>query len=148
MRPWFALILFACGAPHVPDAGPSDSCLNSAGVDAWSNGLARTSSSGKLKVTLESGDPTPPARGNNSWTVTLTDGDGNAIPNAQPVAVPYMPLHGHGSSVTPDMTSTGGPDYTVAPLYFFMPGIWQVTLSATPDAGPADRVQFEFCISG
>jgi hypothetical protein len=143
-----SLLVVSCGGgSSFPDAG-SDSCLNRPGIDAWSNGLARTSPSGNLKVTLLSGDPTPPARGTNTWTVSLTDGTGNAITGAQPDAVPYMPEHGHGSSVTPDMTSTGGPDYTVAPLYFFMPGIWQVTLSATPDAGPSDQVQVEFCISG
>jgi hypothetical protein len=148
MRSLLVLALVVCGAPPVPDAGPSDSCLNREGVDAWSNGLARTSSSGNLKVTLVSGDPTPPARGNNSWNVTLTDSAGNAIPNAQPVAVPYMPDHGHGSSVTPDVTPTSGAAFTVSPLYLFMPGVWQVTFTATPDAGVADQVQFEFCISG
>jgi hypothetical protein len=132
----------------VPDAGDSDSCLNRTGVDAWSNGLARASPSGNVKVTLVSGEPSPPARGTNTWTVTMTDGAGNAISGATPVAVPFMPEHGHGSSVTPDMTSMGGPDYSVTPLYFFMPGIWQVTLSASPDAGPDDQVKFEFCISG
>jgi hypothetical protein len=144
------LFLVACGGPGTPDAGASDSCLNRAGVDAWSNGLSRTSMSGQVKVTLESGDPTPPARGINTWSVSLTDGSGSPIAGAQPHAVPYMPEHGHGSSVTPDMTSTGsaGSGYTVAPLYFYMPGIWQVTISATPDAGMPDQVQFEFCIPG
>jgi hypothetical protein len=142
------LFVAACGGPGVPDAGLSDSCLNDPTVDAWTNGLSRTSTNGSVKVTLKSGDPTPPARGVNAWAVSLTDGSGTAIPGAHPVAVPYMPKHGHGSTVTPDMTSTGGPDYSVAPLYFYMPGIWQVTLSAVPDAGMADSVQFQFCIPG
>jgi len=142
------MMLAACGGSGVPDAGASDSCLNRPGIDAWSEGLARTSSSGNVKVTLKSGSPAPPARGTNTWQVTMTDGAGNPISGAQPTAVPFMPEHGHGSSVTPVMTSTGGPDYTVTPLYFFMPGVWQVTLTAAADAGVADQVKFEFCISG
>ncbi len=151
---WALLTLSAvaasgCGpaASNDSDAGDT-SCLDRMDLDAYSAGMTRTSSSGNVKFTIVQGNPSPPARYTNTWTMTMTDANGAAIPNAAPTAVPFMPEHGHGSSVNPEMTSNGGTTYQVTPLYFFMPGIWQTTLSPTPTSLPADQVKFTFCISG
>jgi hypothetical protein len=37
--------------------------------------------------------------------------------------------------------------YTITPLYFFMPGLWQVTLQAMTPAGD-DSTVFNFCVPG
>jgi hypothetical protein len=64
-------------------------------------------------------------------------------------AKPFMPDHGHGSSVTPSVTPMGSDGtYQVTDLDLFMPGIWQVTLTITPASGPADSVVFSFCVDG
>jgi hypothetical protein len=67
---------------------------------------------------------------------------------------PYMPDHGHGTSITPVATGEGSGDYQVAPLYLFMSGYWEITLSmlAPPSgadagaSGPPETVVFKTCI--
>ncbi len=48
-----------------------------------------------------------------------------------------MPDHGHGTSVNASVTANSDGTYTVAPLYFFMPGVWRINLRRSPQ--PAER---------
>jgi hypothetical protein len=72
--------------------------------------------------------------------------DGQPQTNAMIEVTPFMPRHGHGTSVVPVVTPTGDA-FTIAPLYFFMPGLWQVTIKATVGA-VTDKAVFTFCIQG
>lgn len=57
---------------------------------------------------------------------------------------PWMPLHQHGSSIVPTITSNGDGTYAVS-LYFFMPGLWQIYLVAQT-ASVTDSAEFSFCL--
>ncbi len=151
--------LGACGDDTSPppsgggaDAGPVDSgvavtCQNDGRVDTYVANLSKASPSGAVKVTLVSSDPGPPGRGTNAWVLKVTDGAGAPISNAALAVTPFMPDHGHGTSVKP--TITAGPDgrYDIVNVYLFMPGVWRVTV-AVPGAGGTETATFFFCVAG
>ena len=60
----------------------------------------------------------------------------------------FMPDHGHPSSVKPAATDVGGGMYEVTPLYLFMAGYWEVTLTFVPPGGVKQAIVFPLCISG
>jgi hypothetical protein len=99
-----------------------------------------------LTFVLQQSDPAPPARYNNTWTMKILNGAGAAVTGATMTATPYMPDHGHGTSVVPTITPAGDA-YTVGPLYLYMAGLWQITLQAQSTAGNDSGV-FQFCIPG
>jgi YtkA-like len=152
--PSFSLVLLvaaACGggdsASGQPDAGNLITCQNDPRVASYAPGLTVTSTSGAKKFVLVEAQPAPPARGTDTWTLRITDGAGTPLV-ALPVSVlPFMPDHGHGSSVGATVTAHSDGTYTAAPLYFFMPGVWRVTFASPPDQ-QADVAEFFFCIPG
>jgi hypothetical protein len=157
--PLAALLLAGCtsstgsGGPPadagVDDASPTVTCDADPRVDAYAANLVKASASGALKVTLVSSDPAPPTRGTNAWVVKVEDGGGSPVTGAALEVTPFMPDHGHGSSVRPVVTEQGGGAYGISPLYLFMPGVWRVTIALpSTDAGPGESVAFFFCIAG
>ncbi len=106
-----------------------------------------SASSKTAKVVLVDASPSPPARGSDTWKIKVTDSQGNALSNATVTAKPFMPDHGHGSSVEPVVTANPDGTYTVTPLYLFMPGLWQVTFTIKT-ASTSDDVVFSFCVAG
>jgi hypothetical protein len=140
-------LLCACGPkPSGSDAGEVG-CATRTDVDVYAQGLQRASPNGHFSATLVSADPAPPVRGTNNWTVKLTDAQGNVAGDA-PEATPFMPEHGHGTSVVPSMQKQNDGTYQVGPLYLFMPGVWRVTFSPMAGATDADSPRFLFCIDG
>ena len=97
---------------------------------------------------LVSGNPAPPAKYNNTWTIKLLDGAGHPVTDATMTAMPFMPRHGHGTSIVPTVTNNGDGTYGVGILYFFMAGLWQVTLQVTQSSAGADTGIFSFCVEG
>jgi hypothetical protein len=97
---------------------------------------------------LVSATPAPPALNNNSWVVKVVDASGNPVPGVSFVSItPFMPDHGHGTSATPQAMPNGDGTFTVAPLYLFMAGLWQITIVA--EAGTQkDSVVYSFCVAG
>jgi hypothetical protein len=122
-------------------------CMNDQRVLSYQAGLQVAGQSGMLKAALLSSDPGPPLRGSNTWTVKIMDGSGAPVPNPTIKVTPFMPDHGHGTSII--ATATPQPDgtVTITPLYLFMPGVWRVTLDITSSAGN-DSIVFYFCIAG
>ncbi len=133
-----------CSAPPpVEDAGSSAACERDGRVTAWTPALALTAASG-AKLTVLGAEPATPARGNNRWQVLLEDGSGAPLSAAAVAVEAFMPDHGHASpsqvSVTPGATAGS---YALSPLYFFMPGVWRVTVTAG-----AERFVLFLCIPG
>ncbi|GAC1352272.1 MAG: hypothetical protein NVS3B20_22550 [Polyangiales bacterium] len=96
---------------------------------------------------LVEGDPAPPSKGNNTWILRVLDKTDHAVTDAVVDVKPFMPDHGHGTSVLAKASPTADGTYRVAPLYMFMPGLWQVTFTAkTGDL--TDSAVFTFCIEG
>lgn len=108
--------------------------------DEFMVGLSKTGSA--LTVSFVSANPAPPALGDNTWTVTLSDPDASITG-----ATPFMPDHGHGTPVTAEVTPTGTPgEFTISPVNLFMAGLWEVTIDIITQAGTTDQVVFAFCV--
>jgi hypothetical protein len=99
-----------------------------------------------LEVRLLETLPAPPQRGMNAWLVAVYDFDGSAQVDCTLVGTAFMPEHGHGSPVPPEVAPTEVPgQYSVEALNLFMPGTWEITLDLTC-AEVEDQVVFEFLI--
>ena len=140
-----ALALAACGGSSIsPDAGVVN-CQNDPRVSTYAANMTVTSKAGTMKMALVS-DPAPPARGNDTWSLHVTNSSGTALPGLALSVSTLMPDHGHGSPTIPTITDKGGGDYTVTPLYLFMPGVWHIWFFTA--AAPTDTVDFFFCVQG
>jgi hypothetical protein len=131
----------------VADADAAAVCDPRYTPDPITGGLSKIGSAGAMKFVLVSPDPQPPGVGYNTWVVNVVDSQGQPIKDAIFTTIkPWMPLHGHGSSVLPTWISNGDGTYSIR-LYLFMPGVWQVTL--TVQNGPTkDTVVFALCVGG
>ncbi len=141
----WVLLLAACSGGGPPDAG-AVGCVNDPAAETYSAGMKKVGDGARLSFVLVSADPAPPLRGNNSWVVQVLDAQGQSVSGATLTVTPFMPEHGHGSSVTPTVTA-GSDGYHVTPLYLFMPGLWRVTIAATAGA-TSDSAAFTFCVAG
>jgi hypothetical protein len=129
----------------------------------YSPGLVVRSTGGQLDVTLVDNRPgtadanNPPGnwvKGSNTWDLKVADTSGTALPGLALTAMPKMPDHNHGTSITPVTTDEGGGSYVVSPLYLYMGGYWRVTLdvrAAASDGGAASGIRpdsaiFNVCI--
>ncbi len=149
-----ALIATACSSngdtpapPTSDDGGTLITCQNDPRADTFVAKLERTGAAATMKFSLVAGDPAPPTRGINKWRVSITDMSGTAVPAATVTAKPFMPDHGHGTSIRPVVTPDDAGSYAIDPLYFFMPGLWQVTLDVQNGAAK-DSVVYTFCVPG
>lgn len=139
--------LAACGngTPAEPDAA---NCVGDPRGEAFTAGMAKLGKDNRITFALMTAAPSPPSRGDNTWTVDLSQG-GAPISGAAVTVKPFMPDHRHGTSiptvVTPDPSVPGR--YQLAPVNLWMPGIWEVTITATPAGGTTDIAVFSFCIT-
>jgi hypothetical protein len=90
--------------------------------------MAVDSSTNALHIELRS-VPDPPVRGQNVGQLVVTDGTGQPVDGLTISVVPWMPSHGHGTSVNPLTTDDGSGVYVLNPLYLFMAGEWQLQMS-------------------
>jgi YtkA-like len=146
-----AAALAACGGPSTGDGLPDAAydCTTETRADMFSAGMMKAGSQGKLTFKLMSSTPAPPARGNNDWSIAIVDAvSGAPVAGAAMTVVPFMPDHNHGTSIKPTITDQGAGMYDVDPVNLWMPGLWQVTVTATPSGGTLDKAVFSFCIPG
>ena len=129
-------------------------CATEAGVDTYAPGLTKLSTSGALTFTLVSSTPAPPALDNNVFVVKVADLAGTSR-DGELSAVLDMPEHGHNSPKTPVITfDAASATFNLDPMYFFMVGLWRITLTFEPAANGAagasdsevDSAVFEFCV--
>jgi len=166
----------ATGAPDASDDGSSTCQTGGLHTDTYAPDLQKVgkpasgspdaaAASGALTFILESdeiGDAAsaPAEPFTNIFTLKLADASGQPVKNAT-VSLPtddqalgwpfsknpWMPLHGHGSSITPTVTNNGDGTYSIS-TYFFMPGLWQIYIVAQttgPDA-VTDSAEYSFCL--
>ena len=93
----------------------------------------------------------PPAVDNNTWTLKILDASGQPVkdavltfPKQSHPSDPWMPDHSHGAVPAKAVNNNDG-TYTVAPLYFFMGGIWSTYISAQ-SGSVTDSTTFTFCV--
>jgi hypothetical protein len=105
--------------------------------------------SGKIEMRLLSIAPNPADKGNNEWLVEIDEAvSGAPIDNLVVTVKPFMPDHGHGSSIVPTVTPQGGGKYDVTLLNLFMPGIWTITFNVVLPGGGTDAATYTFCVAG
>jgi hypothetical protein len=123
-------------------------------LDPYSPPLARAGMGGAFTFTLLGIDPPPPATGTSTWTIQITDAKGQPVTDATITDIKaVMPQHGHPTTAVPQPSSNGDGTYSLANMYLFMGGVWQVTITAqecttgdagqscTADAGTSDAGQ-------
>ena len=122
-------------------------CMGTIPADDYAAGMLKTGTNGKVTVELVTSDPGPPIKGSNSWRVVVKDSNGAPLDGATIGVLPFMPYHGHGTQVEPVVTPMANGSYGIAPLYFYMAGLWETTLKiTTSDGATNDSVAFSFCI--
>jgi hypothetical protein len=129
--------------------GQASVCDSDPRAETYAVGLSALAMDGAVKASFVDAMPTPPTKGLNTWTIQLSDAQGQPVSGAIMTVHPFMPDHGHGSSVTPQVMPmpTAG-NYQVSLLDFFMPGIWDVTFTITLASGPTETLKFTFCVDG
>ncbi|MEX1367713.1 MAG: FixH family protein [Nannocystaceae bacterium] len=144
----FVLAMSACDGDDAGDDasndGPASICDDEDRVDDFVVNLAKDGA--RHTVTLVQAEPAEPIRGDNAWTVMITDASGAAMEGIALDARPWMPDHGHGSAVEESVTELGAGEYEIEPLNLFMAGLWEVTLVLTDADGEADEVMFAVCV--
>ena len=150
------LLLAACGDDgHHDDDQALPSCEEDLRDEIYVAGIAKTGAA-SYQVTLLDANPAPPRKGDNTWTIAVTDPGGNPVTGLHLDVEGYMPDHGHGTLGLPPVVADGDESYVVGPFNLFMPGFWEVSVQAV-DTGATeaveddidlDRVTFNFCIEG
>jgi YtkA-like protein len=152
---FMACSALGCGSSDEDPPGaatPTVSCVGDPRLDSYSGELDKAGERGLLSFRFFNLEPSPPARGNNTFHVEVRDAAGAEMQGDLRVDS-TMPDHGHGTSVEPVIT----PDpalgsFTVEPLYLFMPGVWRLRFSAFDDATASapllDSVVLHFCVEG
>jgi len=115
--------------------------------------LTHKGDNGMLSFVIVGANDIPPAVDNNTWTVKILDASGQPVndavlsfPDNGHPADPWMPDHSHGALPAKAVNNKDG-TYTIAPLYFFMGGIWSTFIQATVGSVPVDSTTFTFCVN-
>ena len=142
--------LGGCDGEAMMGGGDSDAeseprgCDTETRADDYALGLAKTGDA--YTVTFVNALPAPPTRGDNTWTVKVTDSTGAGMTALAIDTVPFMPDHMHGTTVETRVTETTDGEYVLTPVNLFMPGLWEVTLDVTSPGATEDSVVFAFCV--
>lgn len=126
--------------------GMTFTCADDGRAPEW---IANYAASGTtIKVTVNS-DPAPPAKGDSTWTILVTDQNDTPLDGLTIDATPFMPDHGHGTPLQETVTvgSQAG-EYVLSPVNLWMPGYWEVTLAVDDGNGLTDSVMYQVCIEG
>lgn len=134
------------------DGGDDDTTYNCEADDRDEPFLANLTrvGAGGVRFTIVEGAPVQLVRGTNTWTLVV-DKDGAPLTgvDASLKLTPFMPDHQHGTGVKAVWTPVDGMPgrYQVGPINLWMPGIWEITIEATPTGLPRDAVLFKFCLT-
>ena len=124
----------ACGAGGEPAAPPM-----SFGAEP---DQTLTSDSGALTVAVWFA-PDPPSAGSDAAQIAFMDAGGAAVSGLDLSVVPWMPAHGHGTSVNPTVTETAPGVFVATPLYLFMPGSWELRMTIAGIVDDTAKASFE-----
>lgn len=132
-------------AGHESETGHESDCAAETRDDEFMIGLRKTGE--QLSVTFVAADPAPPIKGDNTWTVAITDPSDQPLADANITAVtPWMPDHGHGTPIEAVVSAGDNPgEFVITPINLFMSGLWEVTLDVEV-GGASEAIVFAFCV--
>jgi YtkA-like len=144
----------ACSSSSASDAADAgeqpELCATDSRAQTFAPDMEQPGSSGTYSVKLQTITPNPVFKGNNVWNILVVDKTGAPVSGATIKVNPFMPDHGHGSSITPQIAPGSTPGtYDVTLLNLFMPGIWTITIVVTTGTAPnvvTDQSVFTFCV--
>ncbi len=150
-----ALLALSCGGKTADSSSggwggsePIDCGGEPAGIRPATSVLCET---GDCALQVQSTDPSPPDRGDNTWVVQVLDASGQAVSVARLQASPFMPAHNHGTAPA-DFAATSADQvaWTIGPFDLFMPGLWELRVAVQLDDPPdtARHVTVPFCVEG
>ena len=128
-------------------AGHSDIC--SSPGETFTAGMTHSGDADLFAFEITEANPTPPDKGDNVWTIRITDLDSlEPVTGATVLATPFMPDHGHTpTEYAVNETKTDGV-YMTETIDLIMSGLWDITLTATTSDGTSDATTFSFCLEG
>jgi hypothetical protein len=144
-----ALSLVGCATETAESQPQASICDNfDTAYDTIVAGLTKTGANALLQVRYVSSSPAPPAEGDNQWTVQLLDMAGAPLTTGAMTKVkPWMPDHGHGTTIVPTMSAMDADGMVdVTDIDFRMPGVWTLTFTAET-GGKVDTATFGVCIN-
>ena len=101
-----------------------------------------TSDSGALTIAVRFA-PDPPTAGEDAAQLVFTDATGAPVAGLDLSVVPWMPAHGHGTSVNPTITEATPGVFLASPLYLFMPGSWELRMTIGGTVDDTAKASFE-----
>lgn len=113
----------AVAAPLLVACGSEAPASSSAAVTKLP--MTLLSASGALQVVV-SGTPSPPAQGEDTFEMAITNSQGVPVTGLTLAVVPWMPAMGHGTSITPTVSESPPGTYVVGDVDLFMAGVWQL----------------------
>lgn len=117
--------------------------------DVYGAEVKKGGTTGHFAFALVRSTPSPPAQGDNSFVVQVSDANGNPAIGELSVTLD-MPEHGHPSPKQPEIGFDAESEaFVLDPMRLFMVGLWRITFgfeSAASGAPLADSAVFEFCI--
>lgn len=87
-----------------------------------------TTSTGALRVEVR-WSPEVPVKGADAAQLTFLDAQGAPVDGLDVEVVPWMPAHGHGTSIQPVANAAGPGAIVVSPIYLYMSGQWQLRMN-------------------
>ncbi len=137
----------ACGSED-PDPEPLR-CDEEDRADPYMPGMVAEGEDAVYDVRLVESTPAPPSKGDNRWILEVLDnGSVSLVDGATITVTPFMPDHGHGTSVIPVIAPTGVPgQFQVDKVNLWMPGLWEVIVGVDV-GGVVDEAVFSVCIEG
>ena len=124
----------ACGTDPIQSTEPPSFAADPAQVLA--------SDSGSLMIVVRFA-PAPPTVGTDAVQLSFVDPNGAAAAGLALTVVPWMPAHGHGTSVNPTVTETAPGTFVATPLYLFMPGSWELRMTISGSVDDTAKAAFE-----
>ncbi len=137
----------ACGSEEM---GPEElRCDEEDRAEPYAPGMVAEGEDAVYSVRLLESTPAPPGKGDNSWILDVLDhGSAAPVDGATITVTPFMPDHGHGTSVSPVIAPTGEPgQFQVDKVNLWMPGLWDVIVGVDV-GGVDDEAVFRVCIEG
>lgn len=124
----------SCGAQTMPPAPPMSFAADP--------DQTLVSDSGALRIEVRF-SPRPPTVGTDAVQLSFRDANGSDAPGLELTVVPWMPAHGHGTSVDPTVTETAPGTFVATPLYLFMPGSWELRMTTRGSVDDTAKAAFE-----